>query len=125
MATLKAPALAQFVYTVEGNGLICQLKSKDHPASVVLEYKNGEVLLHTRQYIKAGAEVETILTDVKEDADLKVSVEFTAGALLTVKVNTKTVIRQLNWASYRDDALEFKQTKPAKERTVLKGEQKA
>ncbi|UKL15028.1 hypothetical protein hairong_124 [Pseudomonas phage hairong] len=121
----KTPPLAEFVYTVEGNGLICQLKAKDFPASVVLELKNGEVLLHTREYIKAGEQVETVLTDVKEGADLKISVDFTAGALLTVKVNTKTVTKQLNWASYRDDELEFKQTKPAKERTVLKGEEKA
>lgn len=121
----KTPALAEFVYTVEGNGVICQLKAKDFPASAVLEIKGGEVLLHTREYIKADEEIETILTDVKEGADLKVSLDFSDRALLTVKVNTKTVTKQLNWASYRNDVLEFKQTKPAKERTVLKGDEKA
>lgn len=118
----RTPNVAEFTFKVEGNGHICQLKSENYPASVLLEIKDGEVLLHTREYIRGAEKVETLLSDVKEGQDLKVSVSLNEKALLIVKVNSKTLTRQLNTPSYRDDLLEFKQTAPAKARTQLKGE---
>ena len=101
-------------YTVDGNSVIFQYRAEGYEPSVVLEVKDGQILLHSREYTGSQALTQVVLGDVANGDVLKVGSELTERRLLTVRVNSKTATHQLNWPSYRGIDLQLSQVESVK-----------
>ncbi|MEG0063078.1 MAG: hypothetical protein RR740_00595 [Pseudomonas sp.] len=88
-------------FTVEGDTQILKYQAEGYEPALVLEAKDGQVLLHSREYTLSHAHTQVVLAHVAVGDTLKVAAELTERRLLNLKVNDKTVTCQLNWPSYR------------------------
>ncbi|UIS24688.1 hypothetical protein S21ZY_126 [Pseudomonas phage ZY21] len=99
----------EFTHKVTGNGTIGKLiTSQEHPAATI-ELKDGVLTLNSREYIASNPVSQVIAEGVKKGDNLDVTVDLTSRCLLTVTVNKKSAEHQLNWPSYRGEAVSFKQ----------------
>ena len=99
----------EFTFKATGNATIGKLlTSAGHPAATI-ELKEGVITLNSREYLATAPVTQVIAKGVKKGSSLDITVEITDRCLLTVTVNDNAAKHQLNWPSYRGEALLFKQ----------------
>lgn len=98
----------EFTHKVTGNGTIGKLITSHTDAAATIELKDGVVTLNSREYLKSAPVSQVIAEGVKKGESLDITIDLTSRCLLTVTVNKKSAEHQLNWASYRGEAVSFK-----------------
>lgn len=99
----------EFTHKVTGNGTIGKLITSQTEPAATIELKDGVVTLNSREYIASKPVTQVIAEGIKKGESLDITVDLTSRCLLTVSVNKKSVSHQLNWPSYRGEAVSFKQ----------------
>lgn len=105
----------EFTHKVTGNGTIGKLITSQKDPAATIELKDGVVTLNSREYLFGEPVSQVIAEGVKKGESLDITVDLSSRCLLTVAVNKKTAEAQLNWPSYRGEAVSFKQGQKAAE----------
>lgn len=105
----------EFTFKASGNATIGKLITSHTEPAATIVLKDGVVTLNTREYLKSELVSQVIAEGVKKGESLDITVDLTSRCLLTVSVNKKSGSVQLNWPSYRGEAVSFKQGQKAPE----------
>lgn len=105
----------EFTFKASGNATIGKLITSHTEPAATIVLKDGVVTLNSREYLKSELVSQVIAEGVKKDESLDITVDLSSRCLLTVAVNKKTAEAQLNWPSYRGEAVSFKQGQKAAE----------
>lgn len=101
----------QFTVKASNGDTLLKLRTHGNVDAVTIVLKDGKITLNSREYLRSDFESQVIAEGIKKGDDLDITFDLTPRYVLTITINGKVTVVELNWSSYRGEIVEFHKLK--------------